>query len=309
MLRVLGVMLLALAVAAAWPAQDQILKVNVDLVNTYFTVCNKKGRLITDLDRESFSVFEDGKPQVITNFSREVDIPLTIVLLIDSSGSVRDKLSFERDAAAEFLYTAVRGGRDKAALVEFNYSFEVSQDFTDDPALLASAARQIRAGGGTRMYDALYFVLQEKLAGPEERKIIILISDGNDNASRRSLSEVVDLAQRHSVCIYAISMNALGIRSDESDQHDSVLELLASDTGGRAFFPAKLEKLVSNFKRIADDLRSQYTIAYRSTNAKKDGTFRKIRINVEKGRYAVHTRSGYYAPLKAVPEGGLLPQE
>jgi VWFA-related protein len=309
MVRVFSVMLLTLVLAAARSAEDQIIEVNVDLVNTYFTVCNKKGRLVTGLDRESFTIFEDGRPQIITNFSREADVPLTIVLLIDSSGSVRDKLTFERDAATEFLYSALQSGRDKAALVVFNYAFELSQDYTDDPALLASAAKQIRAGGGTRMYDALHFALQEKLAGPEERKVIILISDGDDNASRRSLDEVVDLAQRNSVCIYTISMNALGIPSAESDQSDRMLELLASETGGRAFFPAKLEKLASNFKRIADELRSQYTIAYRSTNAKKDGTFRKIRIDVEKGRYSVRTRTGYYAPVQAVRDRDLLPKE
>jgi VWFA-related protein len=302
MLRVLCTLLLAGMLAAAQPAEEQTIKVEVDLVNIYFTVCNQKGRLIPDLGRDSFIVFEDGQLQTVTNFSREADLPLTIVMVVDTSGSVWDKLRFEQRAATDFLHATVRRGRDKAALFTFDSLIELKQDYTDDPALLAAAVQRFRSGGGTRMYDALHFALKEKLAGPEERKVIILISDGGDNASRRSLQEVLDLAQHNNVSIYAVSINALGYRHTGSDQNDSVLEMLASETGGKPFFPAKPGHLVSHFKNIADELRSQYTVAYRSTNPKRDGTFRNIRIDVKKVRHSVRARSGYFAPATIMSE-------
>ena len=303
MFRVFCATLLAVVLAAAKPADEQTIAVNVDLVNVYLTVCNQKGRLIANLGRDSFTVFEDGQLQTITNFSRETDAPLAIVMVVDTSGSVWDKLAFEKDAAAEFLYSTVRPGRDKVALLTFDSFVDVQQDYTDDPAVVAKAVKQVRSGGGTRLYDALDFVLKQKLAGSEERKVIILITDGNDNASRRSLEEVLDLAQRSNVSIYAISVNGIGYRRTGSDEGDGVLEMLASETGGRPFFPAKPSQLASHFKNIADELRSQYTIAYRSTNLNRDGAFRKIRIEVKKNRHSVRTRSGYFAPV-SVTAGG-----
>jgi Ca-activated chloride channel family protein len=298
MLRVMSTMLLLVVLAAAQPGEEQSLKVDVDLVNLYLTVCNHRGRLISNLARESFAVFEDGQPQLITHFSRETDVPLSIVLLIDTSGSVRDKLHFEQEAAADFLYATVRRARDKAALVTFDHTFELQQDFTDDSSLLAKAVWRIHAGGGTRLYDALYFVMQSKLNGPEDRKVVILITDGDDKSSRRSLQEVVDLARRNNVSIYAISMNALGVAHEGSDHSDDVLRMLTSETGGDGYFPRKLEKLSSNFERIADELRSQYTIGYRSTNQQRDGTFRTIQVELKKSSYSVRTRPGYYAPAE-----------
>jgi VWFA-related protein len=299
MSRVLCALLLTLAAAAPqWGEQEKI-TVDVDLVNVYFTVCNGKGKLVPNLDRESFAVFEDGAPQTITHFSREADVPLTIAMVIDTSGSVREKLSFEQRAAAEFLFATLQRGRDKAALFTFDHVIELRQDYTDDVELLDEKLKRIRAGGGTRVYDALQFALEQKLAGPEERKIIVLISDGEDKSSRSSPREIVELAQRNDVTIYAISMNSLGVRRDKLDQSDTALAFLASETGGTAYFPTKLEKLSRNFKDIAQELRSQYTIGYRSTNPKRDGAFREIRIESKKSRYAVRTRPGYYAPLLA----------
>jgi Ca-activated chloride channel family protein len=164
--------------------------------------------------------------------------------------------------------------------------------------LLAKAVWRIHAGGGTRVYDALYFVMQSKLNGPEDRKVVILITDGDDKSSRRSLQEVVDLARRNNVSIYAISMNALGVAHEGSDHSDDVLRMLTSETGGDGYFPRKLEKLSSNFERIADELRSQYTIGYRSTNQQRDGTFRTIQVELKKSSYSVRTRPGYYAPAE-----------
>jgi VWFA-related protein len=290
-------MLLVVVLAAAQPVED-LITVDVDLVNIYFTVCNRKGHLIADLSRERFAIFEDGHPQVITHFSRQTDVPLTVVLLIDTSGSVRDKMSFEKEAAAEFLYTTLQSGRDKAALVTFDSFFEVRQDYTGDPALLAMAVKRIIAGGGTRLYDALHFVIKNKLTGPDERKVIVLLTDGDDKSSAYSPREVVDEAHRNNVSIYTVSTNAFGMKPSAADQSDQMLELLAFETGGEAFFPTKIGKLASSFQKIADELRSQYSMAYRSTNERRDGTFRRIRVETAKNHYLIRTRSGYYAPLQ-----------
>ena len=302
MIRALRTALLLIVLAASLSGEAQLITVDVDLVNVYLTVCNKRGRLITNLGRENFTVLEDGSPQVITNFSRETDVPLTIALVIDTSGSVRDKLPFEKEAANQFLYTILHRGSDQAAVFSFDSSIELRQDYTNDPALLARAVRSTRAGGGTRLYDALLKALQGKLAGSEERKVIVLLTDGNDNSSRSGPQDVVEAAQRSGVTIYAISMNALGMRLDDSEPYDVLLDTFASQTGGEAFFPNKLGDVSAHFKRIVTELRSQYTIAYRSTNPNKDGGFRRIQIGVNNGHYSVRTRSGYYAPQEATAQ-------
>jgi Ca-activated chloride channel homolog len=288
------------AVALSQSPAVETLNVNVDLVNMYLTVCNHKGRPVTGLDRDSFSVFEDGRPQFITHFSRETDVPLTIVLLIDTSGSVREKLRYEQEAASDFFYASLRRGRDKAALISFDHAFQLKQKYTDDPALLSAALRHIIAGGGTRLYDALYFAIQDQLSGQEERKVIVLLTDGDDNASRRSPRDIIDLARRNNVSIYTISMNSLGTKPDDSNRSDDILKLLAAETGGIGYFPTKLGKLPSVFQTIATELRSQYTIGYRSTNQKQDGSFRSVRIEMKNSHYAVRARPGYYAPSQHV---------
>lgn len=283
-------------VAAPQLREEPTVTVHVDLVNVLFTVCNRKGNFVpTDLGKEHFNVYEDGSPQVITNFSKETDLPLTIALVIDSSGSVRDKLRFEQDAAIQFLDSTLKRGRDKALVFTFETAVDLLQDYTDDPHLLAKAVRNIRAGGGTRLYDSLYLAMEDKLAGREGRRGIILISDGDDTSSRKSLADVVESAHRNNITIYTVSTNAMGIRWNPSDHGDKVMRTLAQETGGKAFFPARLKELPQSFEKISKELRAQYTLAYRSTNANRDGSFRKIRIEVTDKRYSVRARSGYYA--------------
>ena len=295
--RVLCVVLLLLAFAAMHVAAEQSITVNVDLVNIYFTVCNKKGRLIPHLAQTKFAVTEDGKPQLITNFSRETDLPLTIALLLDTSGSVRFKLPFERDAAIGFLQSTLRRGRDKAGIFTFDSTIDLRQDYTDDLQLLTTAVRHTRAGGGTRMYDALCLLLNSRLGPEAERRGIVLLSDGKDTTSRSSPKQVVEAAQRSNVTIYAISVNSIDASPTDSRRGDEVLEMFAQETGGKAFFPRRAKDLAEYFSEISDELRSQYTIAYRPTNTKRDGTYRQIRIEVvDNPHYVVRSRSGYYAP-------------
>jgi len=296
MIRAVCTGLLVVVLAAALWGEDQLIRVNVDLVNVYLTVSNKRGHLITNLKRDSFAVFEDGAQQVITNFSRETDVPLTIVLLIDTSGSVKDKLQFEKEAAVSFLDTILRQNRDKAAVFTFDSTIDLHQDFTDDRSRLARAVVRTRAGGGTRLYDALINVIQQKLTGREERKVIVLLTDGDDNSSKSSVQQVVAAAQRNDVTMYTISMNAVGLALDDAQRCDRILKMFAQQTGGEAFFPSSFKALPSQFKRITEELRSQYTIGYRSTNPKRDGAFRKIQIGVKNEHYAIRTRPGYYAP-------------
>lgn len=302
MTRALRTALLLLVLAASLSGEAQLITVDVDLVNVYLTVCNKRGRFITNLGRESFTVLEDGAQQVITNFSKETGVPLRIALVIDTSGSVRDKLPFEKEAANQFLYAMLHGGSDQAAVFTFDSSIELRQDYTRDPALLARAVLNTRAGGGTRLYDALLKTLQGKLAENEDRKVIVLLTDGNDNSSRSRPQDVVEAAQRSGVTIYAISMNAVGMHLDDSEPYDALLDTFARETGGEAFLPNKLGDLSAHFKRIINELRSQYTIAYRSTNPNKDGGFRRIQIGVNNSHYSVRTRSGYYAPQEATAQ-------
>ena len=296
MIRPLCGLLLVAALAGTQALQRQVIKVDVDLGNIYFTVCNKHGRLIPNLDRANFAVYEDNNPQMITNFSRETDVPLKLVLLIDTSGSVRYKLSFEQDVSVAFLNSVLRPGVDQASVVTFDSSIDLRQDYTDDPLLLASAVRRIRAGGATRLYDALSLLLNGTLAEGTPRRAIVLLTDGDDNVSRSSPGEVMEAAQRNNVPIYVVSVNSIDIPSDEPNLHDRTLEMFGTETGGKAFFPKKLKDLSSHLAAISKELRSQYTIAYRSTNDKRDGSYRKIRIEVRNTQYSVHARSGYYAP-------------
>ena len=276
---------------------DDTISVEVNLVNILFTVADRKGKFVTNLQKEDFRVFEDDKHQIITNFSSETNLPLTIALLVDTSGSIRDKLRFEEEAAIEFFYSTLQRGKDKALVISFDSGVELLQDFTDDPEKLADKIRKIRAGGGTSLYDAIYLAVNEKLAGQDGRRIVILITDGDDNSSRISLTETLEAAQRNDVTIYAISTNSAAFfgRKDQ-ERGDKTLKKLSEETGGKPFFPLKIQDLASSFLDIHDELRSQYQIGYRPTNAKQDGTFRRVRVDVGDKRYKARARTGYYMP-------------
>lgn len=279
------------------PGDDQTLSVNVDLVNILFTVADRKGKFVTHLKKEDFRVFEDEKLQSITNFSSESDLPLTIALLIDTSGSIRDKLKFEEDAAIEFFYSTLQRNKDKALLISFDSGVDLIQDFTDDPEKLATEIRKIRAGGGTSLYDAIYLAVNKKLAGQTGRRVVILITDGDDNSSRISLTEALEAAQKNDVTIYGISTNSSAFfGSKEQERGDKTLKKFADETGGKGFFPLKIEDLSSTFVNIHEELRSQYQIGYRPTNGLMDGSFRRIKLDVLDKRYKARARSGYYMP-------------
>jgi VWFA-related protein len=270
----------------------------VNEVNVVFTVTDKHGHYIKDLKKSDFQVLDDSRPPAdIRSFHSETDLPLDVGLLIDASNSIRDRFRFEQESAIEFLNQTVRPRYDLAFVVGFDVTPEVTQDFTDNTELLSHGVRELRAGGGTAMYDAVYFACRDKLLKTQQsgqvRKAVILLSDGDDNQSHVTREEAIDMAQRAGVIIYTISTNITG----GSNRGDKVLERIADATGGRAFFPFQLRDVASAFSEIQDELRSQYALSYTPANFVPDGRYRTIEILAKNHKsLRVRSRRGYYAP-------------
>lgn len=293
--------------AAGPQAAQKTIKVQVNLVNVLATVTDRHDRMILDLTKDDFRLFEDKQPQTIQYFSRETDLPLRIGVLIDTSNSVRERLHFEQEAAVDFLNEAVRPGQDQAFTVGFDVEPQLVQDYTDDVDKLATAIRGLAAGGTTALYDAIYFACKQKMLVPQPtepylRRVLIVVSDGRDNQSEHSREEALSMAQHSEAIIFAISTNNTGTNTSGSqtpngyNAGDKTLMRLAQQTGGRVFFPFEASDLASNFSEIARELRSQYSLAYVSTNQAKDGTFRTIQIETVPKGMRVRARAGYYAP-------------
>jgi VWFA-related protein len=271
--------------------------VDVDLVNVIFSALDKKGKAVTDLTRDEITIREDDEEQVVTNFSYESEIPLAIALLVDTSTSIRDKLKVEQEAAIDFFHTTVRRKIDKAMLMSFDSTVDILQTLTDSPDQLTKAVRKLKPGGGTKMFDGIHVACQEQLLNETGRKrVLILISDGDDNMSYESLDSTIEVAQRADVAIYAISTNTSGFFGMSAPKNDRILKRLSEETGGRAFFPNKIDEMAMNFLEISQELRNQYSLAYRSTNREKDGSFREIKIETHRKDVKMQYRKGYYAP-------------
>ncbi|MGH9449526.1 MAG: VWA domain-containing protein [Terriglobia bacterium] len=274
-----------------------VIKRTVNLENVLFTVTNKKKQLVTGLNKSDFEVFEDNKPQRVTFFTHETNLPLRIGVLIDTSNSVRERLDFEKQAAIDFLNATVRPDEDQAFVVGFDVEPELLQDYTDNVGKLSDAIRELRAGGGTGLFDAIYYACKQKMVyvpepQPYLRRVLIILSDGRDNESQHSLDEALAMAQRAEAIIFAVSTNRSGI----TQRGDKVLTYLANQTGGRAFFPFEAQDLAASFTAIAKELRSQYSLAYIPTNPAHDGTFRRVRIKPTQKGLHVRAKAGYFAP-------------
>jgi Ca-activated chloride channel homolog len=269
----------------------------VDEVNVLFIATNKHGKFVRDLNETDFSILDDHKPpQSILNFRRETNLPLHLGLLIDVSGSVEGRFSFEQDAAVSFLEKTVRAGFDKAFVVGFNKQSQMAQDSTDNVQLLSAGVHRLRDGGGTALYDAIYRACKEKFLNdrPDHpvRKAIVIVSDGEDNQSEVSRAQAIEMAERSDVIIYAISTDDSGLIL----RGDRVLEQLAAATGGRAFFPFKMKDMTHSFASIEDELRSQYVVSYKPADFDADGRFRSIEISALNKDLQVRARKGYFAP-------------
>jgi VWFA-related protein len=273
----------------------------VNEVNVVFTVTDRHGRYVKNLAKSDFSVLDDSKPSgQIRSFHSETDLPLQVGLMVDASNSVRDRFKFEQESAIEFLNQTVRPRYDKAFVVGFDVTPEVTQDFTDNTEALSRGVRALRPGGGTAMYDALYFACRDKLLkeprnGPV-RRAIILLSDGEDNMSHVTREEAIEMALRAEVIVYSISTNITGGARHSGDK---VLERIADATGGRAFFPFQLNDVADAFVSIQDELRSQYALSYNPSDLRTDGRYHTIEILAQNHKgLRVRSRRGYYAPTQ-----------
>lgn len=272
-------------------------KAEVNNVNLLFTVTDKRGRFITNLAKDDFAVREGKRLQKVLRFSAESDLPLRLAVLVDSSNSIRDRFRFIQQAATQFLNTVMRAKVDKATVVSFDTAAEVQADLTNDVANLERAIRDLRPGGGTSLYDAIFFASRDKLAQEQPpylyRRAMVILSDGEDNQSRYSRDQALEMAQRSDVVIYTVSTN---ITREDTDG-DKVLKYFAAETGGASFFPFKVEDLAQSFENIANEMRCQYSLLYLPEPLKTDGSFQTVEVIVKtKPGLVVRARRGYYAP-------------
>jgi VWFA-related protein len=270
---------------------------DVSRVNMLYTVSDKKGRFVTDLTKNDFEVFESKKPQAIIEFAAESDLPLRLAILIDTSNSVRDRFHFQQEAATAFIDGTVRPDHDKAMIVSFDTAAELVADLTGDIAELEKGVANLRPGGGTSLYDAVFFACRDKLMQDQPlykfRRAMVILSDGDDNQSRYTRDQALEMAQKADVNVYTISTN---ITRTETDG-DKVLRYFAEETGGLSFFPFKASDLDQDFENIANELRHQYNIFYRPEPLKADGLYHPVEIRVRGHKeLIVRARKGYYAP-------------
>ncbi len=276
---------------------DQTYRVSVDLVNILCSVFDRNTKsFITTLTREDFTIYEDQQPQQIRNFARETNLPLTIALLIDTSQSVAPKLRFEQEAAINFVQSVMRE-KDRALLVEFSSGVTLLQDFTDDANKMTREIRKLTAAGGTALYDAIYMTCDEKLIREAGRKAIVIVSDGEDESSKVTRNQAVEVALRAEATIFALSVSKGGFFGvGGATEGDAILKDLTAETGGRLFSPFKIDDLDESFRQINQELRSQYNIGFISSNPARDGRYRTIDIRVSEKGLKLNHRKGYYAP-------------
>ena len=262
-----------------------------------FTVTDKKGKFITDLGKDDFQVIESKKSQSIQEFTAESDLPLRLAVLIDTSNSIRDRFKFEQEAMVQFINSVVRPRQDRMMIVSFDTSAELRADLIDDTTKLAKIIRELRPGGGTALYDAIFYASRDKLQQDQPRhkfrRAIIVVSDGDDNQSRVTRDQALEMAQKADAVIYCISTNISKVETDG----DKVLRYFANETGGQSFFPFKVEDLDQSFENIANELRHQYNIFYRPEPLKTDGLYHQVALKVKSRKdVVVRARKGYYAP-------------
>ncbi|HVA93415.1 MAG TPA: VWA domain-containing protein [Candidatus Dormibacteraeota bacterium] len=295
----------ALAAGLVYAAPPQI-RVQVNLVNLFATVRDKHKAIVSGLTKDDFQVYEDGQLQKITNFSAVSDLPITLGILIDTSGSEAYTLPAEKEAASRFLSRVMRKG-DLSMVMTFDTDVDLLADFTDDHGVLDRAINraQINApgssaiiaqgplpgsgSGGTNFYDAVYLAAHDKLADEAGRKAIVVLTDAEDTGSKVSLQDAIETAQRTNTVVHILLVSADG--GDES-----VARKLTEETGGRMIVVRSERNLNQAFDQISEELRSQYTIGYVPTNKSYDGSYRKIKVVMKNKDYSALTRRGYYAP-------------
>jgi len=283
------------------------IRASVDLVVLRATVRDGKGAPVAGLGKEDFQVFEDKVPQQIEFFSHE-DVPVTVGLVIDNSGSMRSKRSDVINAALAFARSS--NPEDQVFVVNFNEHVSMglpgNVPFTGNQEQLERALSRNKANGLTALYDAVAVALEQLKKGKWDKKVLILISDGGDNASRHKLAEIVTMVNQSSAIIYTMGI----FDANDDDRNPRMLKQLSRISGGESFFPESLQKILPICQQIAHDIRNQYTISYAPANRKSDGTYRAIEVKARKtasrGRLSVSTRAGYSAPLRPSPASDAL---
>jgi VWFA-related protein len=288
--------------AAAAPGQtqdDQQFSITrqVNEVDLVFSVTDHHGHFIRDLQQSDFALLDDQKaPERVYSFTQQTNLPLRVGIVIDTSTSIRTRFQFEQQAAIEFLLQIVKPATDKGFVMGFDVTPDYKQDWTNSLDLLTTGINALRPGGGTALFDAVYSACRDKLLtsrGQEPvRKAIVLVSDGDDNQSHAYLDDAIKECQRAETIVYAISTNV----SPSRDRGDDTLQKIALATGGRAFYPKRLEDMPVSFQDIQDELRSQYALVYKPADFKADGAFRPIYLFCHNRGYQVNVRKGYFAP-------------
>ena len=300
LLAALGIAALgAVAAGQQTTPQEPAFRAAIDIVSLNVTVTDGTNQFVTELDEPDFQVFEDGIKQEISFFSRKQQ-PIALSMLLDSSASMENSLATLQTAAGDFV------GRlrpnDIAQVIDFDSRVDVRQVFTGNKADLQSAINQMVVGGATSLHNAVYIALKElrkvRAVTEEEirRQALVLFSDGEDTSSLVTFDEVLDLAKRSETSIYAISLRGPDVQTKGFREAEYVMKTLALETGGRSFFPAKIEDLAGIYSQIADELASQYTIGYTSKNPRRDGAWRRIDVRVTRPSVTVRAKRGYYAP-------------
>jgi VWFA-related protein len=288
------------------PSQGPALKSTVNLVNLFATVRDKNKRIVGDMKQEDFKIFEDNQEQKLAFFSKEVTLPITLGLLIDTSGSEQNRLGAEQEAASRFLERVMRKG-DEAMVISFDLDVDLLADFTDDRAQVERAINKARIGavsggvvtpgtipsntGGTHFYDAVFLACNDKLVTEAGRKALVIITDAQDEGSRLKLEEAIESAQRTDTVVHVLLVHDPGY-----SWRPDVAKKLSDETGGRTIEVSSEKKLNEAFDQISEELRSQYTLGYYPANTAKDGKFRKVKVETTNKDYKILTRKGYYAP-------------
>jgi Ca-activated chloride channel homolog len=285
--------------AAPGDQPDQYtIRTSVNEVNLIFTVTDKKGHYVPNLNQSDFALLDDGRaPQRVTSFRQQINLPLRVGLIIDASTSIRTRFEFEQQAAIEFLLQMIKPASDRAFVMDFAEVPHISQDWTNNLDALETGVTRLKPAGGTALYDSVYVACRDKLLDTARglepvRKAMVLISDGDDDQSRVHEDEAIKMCQRAETIIYAISTNWTPSRS----KGDEVLRRMADETGGQAFWPPRAEEMANSFHEIQQSLRSQYALAYVPADFKANGAFRPIYLYCNDRRYQVLARKGYFAP-------------
>lgn len=293
------------AAAVAVVAAQQRYRAGVELVSLTVTATDPGGKYITDLNQDDFDVFEDGAKQQLTFFSKSQQ-PISLALLLDTSASMEERMGIAQEAAVGFARQLHK--EDQAEVIDFDSQVRILSPFTNDGPALEKAIRSTTANGSTSLYNAIYISLKDlkkaRAASADDihRQAIVLLSDGDDTSSLVEFDEVLDLAKRSETAIYAIGLRQGEIGRREFKEAEFVLRQLSQETGGHVYFPSDVRELPKIYQSIWEELSSQYTIAYSSSNPKRDGAWRRIQIRVKRPGVIARTKTGYYGPTAAVSE-------